>query len=316
MDLMTNLTLPALEPTIFDLDQETSILQDTTALTVMPASIGSWQLTSAHPTFRAAYPKEGSIDVQWIRKVLSNYTHKNDHTSQPAPSFSPPSPHWDPYINNLTLTTHTFISACLANSIYLGISPTSLCADDSTSPFFRASTPPLPSHHTPLLAAAAADLTDALVARTQASFAALAPGLRPTRAQVLVRHEPWLDVLPFAGLRDGLIGAVAAAREEPPPPQGLRVEDGGGGFEARDGCEFETSVEAEFWDDVVRDGALVCWGGVSGAEHGSGAPWDARSWEAAGWFLEKWQALLGEGGGELGRASRWWRSARGEDLPD
>jgi len=317
MDVMANLTLPALEPTIFDLDQATSTLLDTTSFTAMPDSIGSWQLTSAHPTFPAARPKEGSVDVQWIRKVLSNYTPKDGHTSRPVRALSPPSPRWDPHSNNITLTTHNFITASLANCVYLGISPSTFCADDATSPFFRAAASPLPPRQARLLASesasAAAELTDALVARTQASFASLKPDLQPTRAQVLVRHEPWIDVLPFPGLRDALIGAVAAALAAPGPVAPAQAPAEGGGEER---CDFDTQIEAEFWTDVVCGEALVCWGGVRGAEDGSGAPWDARSWEARGWFLEKWAALLGEGGGELGRASRWWRSARGEDLPD
>lgn len=85
-------------------------------------------------------------------------------------------------------------------------------------------------------------------------------------------------------------------------------------------CVFDTRIEAEFWDDVVKNDGLVCWGSTGGKDDegkessGNGTPWEARSWEGRKWFLEKWGDLLGEGGGELGMASAWWRSMRGEDL--
>lgn len=142
--------------------------------------------------------------------------------------------------------------------------------------------------------------------------------------QVLVKHEPWIDVLPFPTLRDALIRGIVAAMQK----QDGSEEEVVNWKERRTPlsddmpiCEFDTEIEAEFWRDVVNNDGLVCWGSVGGRDDegreggGTGSPWDGRSWEARKWFLEKWGDLLGESGGELGAASSWWRGFRGEDLP-
>ena len=64
--------------------------------------------------------------------------------------------------------------------------------------------------------------------------------------------------------------------------------------------------------DMANDG-MRCWGTTMGSVHGrgEGMPWDARSWEAAPWFLEKWRWLVGGKDEEISRNSHWWRAMQG-----
>jgi len=63
--------------------------------------------------------------------------------------------------------------------------------------------------------------------------------------------------------------------------------------------------------DFTNDG-LVCWGsrGTS-AGMNAGAPWDARSWEPQGWFLQKYWFLVGGVEDEMWRCAKRWREIRG-----
>ena len=112
--------------------------------------------------------------------------------------------------------------------------------------------------------------------------------LQPTEAQMTQEHHPYIDLIPWAGMRDQVLLAVAS------PDGGLFDED-------------------DFCFDIMH-GGLRCWGSMRGSLHGrgEGSPWDARSWEAMPWWLEKWGFLAGGKDSEVHRNSAWWRAMRGE----
>lgn len=184
---------------------------------------------------------------------------------------------FDPYVNHLQLHFFNLIMAQMMNGFHIGITESSCLDDDAISVFFR---PTTPSDHN----------TTAFVKSVQRSFRGLKYDLRPTRAQILVPHHPYIDVLPFPTMRDRLIDAVA---REPP----LIDED-------------------ELCDDLEKEG-IIFWGLTSPARRespsGNGVPWDSRSYEARPWFLRKWKHIIGGEDGELWRSSNWWREMRGEE---
>jgi hypothetical protein len=180
----------------------------------------------------------------------------------------------DPRQNHIRMKQILFVAACAANASTLGVSLSTDQSEDCEnveSPFFRERI----SEHD----AKAACLSE---------FTALKTHLRPSAAQLLHSHHPYIDVLPFPTFRDRLI--KLACTEEP-----MIDED--------DLCE-----------DLQKDG-LICWGsslGGGSAAMGSGAPWDIRSWEAQPWFLKKWWILIGGAEGEIYKQTQWWCEMRGE----
>lgn len=179
---------------------------------------------------------------------------------------------FNPYANTLNISTLSFAAGFFANALTLGLTDHMYCTPSAQSSFYRAGTSDSPYADTMLLA-------------VQRSFDGLKPDLRPTPTQIVQSHHPSIDFFPFPSLRRRLIEGLAA---HPPAVS-----------------------EAEFWEDVRADG-MVCWGSASAEVGGGGVPWDARSWEAKEWFLEKYVGVLGEEDDELWRASRWWREMRGE----
>ncbi|KAI0096365.1 hypothetical protein GGR51DRAFT_31921 [Nemania sp. FL0031] len=112
------------------------------------------------------------------------------------------------------------------------------------------------------------------------------PDLVPTFAQRTIPHHPSLDVIPWPVFRTNICIAIA---QDPP-----LVDDD------------------ELCLDLLNDG-VRCWGSSAGDSlhgRGQGAPWDSRSWEAAPWFLEKWEPLTGGRDGDMWRGSEWWRAMR------
>jgi hypothetical protein len=109
--------------------------------------------------------------------------------------------------------------------------------------------------------------------------------LVPTRAQLTLAHHPIFDTVPWAAFRTNICLAIS---QEPP----LINDD-------------------ELCMDLMNDG-IRCWGSSKGSLNGrgQGAPWDARSWEAAPWFLEKYEFLTGGRDSEMWKNSAWWRSMR------
>lgn len=182
----------------------------------------------------------------------------------PSPVLLPVVP--DMYINTLHLDKWCLFAAFTEICRQVGITRDTFCNDDAISPFFR-----------PHLELSPAEST-AVVTSTQRAFKWLSYDLRPTRAQILTKHHPYLDAIPFRDVRDNLIDQMGQIDQD------------------------------EFFHDALNH--LTCWGGVAGAQTGS--PWDGRSWEATEMFLDKWSRIVGGDDGELTRQSRWWRSLRGE----
>ncbi|TRX92216.1 hypothetical protein FHL15_006831 [Xylaria flabelliformis] len=119
------------------------------------------------------------------------------------------------------------------------------------------------------------------------ALACTKPDLQPTPAQLAVPHHPSFDVIPWPKFRANICRALA---HNPP-----LIDDG--------------ELCLDFMNDGVR-----CWGSNAGdslAGRGQGAPWDSRSWEAAPWFLEKWEFLTDGRDGQMWRNSEWWRAMRG-----
>jgi hypothetical protein len=181
---------------------------------------------------------------------------------------------FDPYSNNLNISTLTFAAGFFANALHLGLVESEYCHQTAQSNFYRPKITESPYAETMVLA-------------VQRSFEGLKPDLRPTTTQIVQSHHPAIDVLPFPSMRRHLIEILS---QDPP-----------------------LIDELEFWEDLKADG-IVCWGNASAELGGGGVPWDARSWEAKPWFLVKWRCVLGDEDGELWRASRWWREMRGEYL--
>ncbi|KAH7462933.1 hypothetical protein NW765_017103 [Fusarium oxysporum] len=185
-------------------------------------------------------------------------------------------PTFDPYANLLSMQRMCLMNAIMTNSEHIGATKRMLVEDYAVSPFYR------PTH-------GASDDVVKIVKTVQGIFKILKPDLRPIREQIIGRHHPIIDVLPFPTFRKNLIENEATFNRD------------------------------EFFNDLAN--GLICWGrsGVprkdhaSGADRASGAPWDSHSWEARPWFLQKyWEALGGESG-ELVRQSEWWRTLRGEE---
>jgi hypothetical protein len=173
--------------------------------------------------------------------------------------------------NTIRIKQVLFVAACVANASSLGISLEGLNCDSAESPFFRSSVSDS--------AAKAACLSD---------FPDLKTHLRPCAAQLMHRHHPYIDVLPFPTFRERLITLT---------------------------CAKEPMIdEDELCKDLENDG-LICWGsslGGGSAAMGSGAPWDIRSWEAQSWFIKKWWILIGGAEGEIYKQTQWWCEMRGE----
>jgi hypothetical protein len=173
--------------------------------------------------------------------------------------------------NNIRIKQVLFVAACVANASSLGLSLDSLSCDGVESPFFRNSVSES--------AAKTACLSDFLDLKTH---------LRPCATQLMYRHHPYIDVLPFPTFRERLIKLA---------------------------CAGEPMIdEDELCKDLENDG-LICWGsslGGGSAAMGSGAPWDLRSWEAQDWFMKKWWILIGGAEGEIYKQTQWWCEMRGE----
>ncbi|KAK4072877.1 uncharacterized protein Triagg1_5554 [Trichoderma aggressivum f. europaeum] len=174
---------------------------------------------------------------------------------------------------------------CIAAALYtlvkyMGIGEETFCADDSPSPF-----------HRPSLEFADDDTRNRTIGMVQQMYKTLKPDLRPIAEQIVVKHHPYIDILPFPTLRRNLI------------------------------MHQKQIDEDEFLNDTLT--GLICWGGAgtsrSDTDNATGhaateTVWDVRSWEAKTWFLKKYWWLLGGEDGELVRQSEWWRSVRGEEL--
>lgn len=134
-----------------------------------------------------------------------------------------------PVATSLAITSTPLRLAVLTNLQILGISASQYALDRAVSPFYNSDSTHLAQvgHHTPDLA--------------------------PTRLQCEITHHPYIDVLPFRGLRDNLLVALdCSALDEP-----------------------------ELCADIARH--LSVWGRL---------PQLAMSYEWAPEFVEKWAWVL------------------------
>jgi Domain of unknown function (DUF3425) len=179
----------------------------------------------------------------------------------------------DIHRNNFRIKQILYVAACVANSDVLGANIRPENCDDVESPFYREN-----------ISRSAAETICAT------EFKDLKTHLQPCAMQVMHKHHPYIDVLPFPTFRERVIRLAYV--DEP-----LIDED-------------------DLCNDLQNDG-LVCWGsslGGGSAAMGSGAPWDIRSWEAQPWFLKKWWILIGGTEGEIYKQTQWWCEMRGERL--
>ncbi|KAJ4288380.1 hypothetical protein N0V90_011615 [Kalmusia sp. IMI 367209] len=215
--------------------------------------------------YKMPFPSQPTAEqcTQLARIVFAAYTRNRNPWST-----------FDPYRNNLNVSTLSFAAGFFANALHLGLVESEYCTQTAQSNFFRPRIAESPYAETMMLA-------------VQRGFDGLKPDLRPTPTQIVQSHHPAIDILPFPSLRRRLIEALSHA-----PP---------------------LINELEFWEDVRADG-IVCWGNADSELGGGGVPWDARSWEAKTWFLDKYCGILGDEDDELWRGSQWWREIRGEYL--
>ena len=188
-------------------------------------------------------------------------------------------------MSSITLYSVSFTAAIMANARHLQIAPHDIISEHSQSPFYltRASlgkNPALQNSAPASYFGPRRDTDDG-----DSFYEDIKPDLRPTRIQTNIPHHPCLDVLPWPTFRSN---AIMAASMDPPPID-----------------------EDDLCLDMLNDG-IRCWGSTAMSlhGHGQGSPWDSRSWEAAPWFLQKWESLIGGKDGEMWKDSSWWQSMR------
>lgn len=120
-------------------------------------------------------------------------------------------------------------TAVTTNLAILGITPEQYALDDATSPFSEGG---------------AANIS---------MIRQRAPDFAPTQLQLEIEHHPYIDIIPFRGLRDNLLMAL----------------------------DSDALDEAELCGDIER--YLRIWGRLV---------WDVKSYEWAPEFFEKWMWLL------------------------
>lgn len=85
--------------------------------------------------------------------------------------------------------------------------------------------------------------------------------LQPTLPQILIPHHPYIDLIPFPGLRSRAI-TLAATMPQLFNPMELKL-------------------------DIFKEGMFYL-----RQDDWNKPPWDARSWQVAPWFVTKWKLLL------------------------
>lgn len=108
------------------------------------------------------------------------------------------------------------------------------------------------------------------------------PALMPTRLQESLPHDPWIDMIPFPGMRDNFL-----------LNQGV--------FDHDEFCEDGLGGLYEGYDDIKSRGIIV-WGD----------PWSPTGWEVSEGFAKKYSLLL-RGCDDLIAATQKYREARGEE---
>jgi hypothetical protein len=107
------------------------------------------------------------------------------------------------------------------------------------------------------------------------------PSLQPTYLQKIVKHESWVDIIPYPVMRDNI----------------LRNQDN---LDADALCDDFLGGMYEGLGDVQNRG-MILWG----------EPWSGDGWEISEGFARKWSFLL-KGCEDLIKSTNRWRKARGE----
>jgi hypothetical protein len=172
------------------------------------------------------------------KRESSNDASSNDSTPLP-----------DLHRNALTLTRWSTLRAYFTIAKALNLSAEDLHSKTFVSPFYQPE------------AAQGGDLNTILATYNTKAIR----NLRPTAAQILHKHHPWLDIIPFPSIRERTLTLASLS----PPLVDMN----------------------ELRNDIFMNDGLFCW--KSDGKRGDGQPWDLRSWEAEPWFLNKWWMLLG-----------------------
>ncbi|KAK9364804.1 hypothetical protein V1509DRAFT_613118 [Lipomyces kononenkoae] len=153
------------------------------------------------------------------------------------------------------------LNAIATNARRLGIPTEGLCRDDLISPFnLLGPRPPIEPFW---------------------SSAHCPAALQPTSLQKTIVHHPWIDLLPFAALRDNLLKFLAL---------GLLDDD-----------ELCFDILEITDGDLTAKPAMIVWGDAS----------DGSSWEVNSAFLRKWGFLIKDCP-QIIEATNHWRESRGE----
>jgi hypothetical protein len=177
--------------------------------------------------------------------------------------------------SSINLKSMSYLPALVSNAVQLRITLDHMVDQYAQSHFFGPQ-------------AATIDTPDGPVTRAS-HVARLAPDLSPTSAQKNIPHHPYIDLIPWPAFRTKVL--MEASRSPPAINE----------------------------DDLCLDllgGGVQCWGTTMTSMHGrgNGTPWNAYSWEAMPWFLEKWKMLIGDETSEIARISAWWRGMRGIEV--
>ncbi|KUI66458.1 hypothetical protein VM1G_02167 [Cytospora mali] len=100
----------------------------------------------------------------------------------------------DPCMNSLRMERMCYIDAMWSNCLQMGINLETFCGEGSSSPFPR-----------PTIRGVDDSANDKMVRTVQSIFKTLKPDLRPIREQIIIRHPPYIDILPFPTLWKNLI---------------------------------------------------------------------------------------------------------------
>ena len=151
----------------------------------------------------------------------------------------------------------------------------------------------------------------------------LPSSLHPTPVQMTCPHSSWLNMLPFAPMRDNLIeweGFFDSAdlcndlfgeifldnyghySTDQYTPVNNPSECGTDNSSAVSETPLEDVLDEDTDDVAARRRCLIVWG----------EPWDTSGWEVTPGFVRKWTWAL-KGCEELIETSNRWRAARGED---
>jgi hypothetical protein len=150
----------------------------------------------------------------------------------------------DPYKNLLHCPQTSTLMACFQNALCIGMEIQDLLTH--RSPFYRPNT---------------TISDDAQTLLTIARKPWMPLNLQPTLPQILIPHHPYLDLIPFPGLRSRAI-TLATTMPRLFDPMELKM-------------------------DLFRDGMFWLRQG-----NGDSPPWEAKSWQIAPWFVAKWKLLL------------------------